>query len=210
MSSAEPIAVAILAKAPIPGLVKTRLIPTLGPEGAAALQARLIARTLATACAAATGPVALWARPEESHFLEFAQKFPIGLARQSDGDLGARMLAALQSSCPALVIGSDCPALEPQHLRDAADALRDGCDAAVIPAEDGGYVLIGLRQPRPDLFADMPWGTGTVMAETRRRAAELGLAVRELAPLWDLDLPADLDRLREAGLAELVPGFTSP
>ena len=102
MSSAEPIAVAILAKAPIPGLVKTRLIPTLGPEGAAALQARLIARTLATACAAATGPVALWARPEESHFLEFAQKFPIGLARQSDGDLGARMLAALQSSCPAL------------------------------------------------------------------------------------------------------------
>src|SRR6266516_3682623 len=172
MLSVEPIAVAILAKAPLPGLAKTRLIPALGREGAALLQARLIARTLATACAAAIGPVSLWAAPEESHFHELA-------------------------------IGSDCPALEPQHLRDAADALRDGCDAAVIPAEDGGYVLIGLRQPRPDLFADMPWGTGTVMAETRRRAAELGLAVRELAPLWDLDLPADLDRLREAGLAEL-------
>jgi uncharacterized protein len=59
------------------------------------------------------------------------------------------------------------------------------------------------------LFAHMPWGTGTVMAETRRRAAALGLAVRELAPLWDVDLPADLDRLRERGLGELVPGFTS-
>ena len=209
MSSVEPIAVAILAKAPLPGLAKTRLIPALGREGAALLQARLIARTLATACAAAIGPVSLWAAPEESHFHELAQRFPVTLARQVDGDLGARMHGAFESACPALVIGSDCPALEPQHLRDAADALRDGCDAAVIPAEDGGYVLIGLRQPRPDLFADMPWGTATVMAETRRRAAELGLAVRELAPLWDLDLPADLDRLREAGLAELLPGLSS-
>ncbi len=209
MSNVEPIAVAILAKAPLPGLAKTRLIPALGREGAALLQARLIARTLATACAAATGPVSLWAAPEESHFRELAQRFPVTLARQVDGDLGARMHAALESACPALVIGSDCPALEPQHLRDAADALRDGCDAAVIPAEDGGYVLIGLRQPRPDLFAHMPWGTGTVMAETRRRAAELRLAVRELAPLWDVDVPEDLERLRQAGLAELLPGLSS-
>src|SRR6266516_4353998 len=200
MLSVEPIAVAILAKAPLPGLAKTRLIPALGREGAALLQARLIARTLATACAAATGPVSLWAAPEESHFRELAQRFPVTLARQADGDLGARMHGAFESACPALLIGSDCPALEPQHLRDAA----------VIPAEDGGYVLIGLRQPRPALFADMPWGTGTVMAETRRRAAELRLAVRELAPLWDLDVPDDLERLRQAGLAELVPGFTSP
>jgi len=210
MSTVEPIAVAILAKAPIAGLAKTRLIPALGREGAALLQARLIARTLATACAAATGPVILWAAPEESHFRELAQRFPVKLARQPGGDLGARMHAALDAACPAIVIGTDCPTLEPKHLRASADALRDGADAVVIPAEDGGYVLIGLRQPRPGLFADMPWGTATVMAETRRRAAELGLAVRELAPLWDVDLPADLDRLREAGLAELVPPFTSP
>jgi rSAM/selenodomain-associated transferase 1 len=210
MSSVEPIALAILAKAPIPGLAKTRLIAALGREGAALLQARLIARALATACAAATGPVILWAAPEESHFRELAQRFPIKLARQVDGDLGARMHAALEAACPAIVIGTDCPVLEAKHLRGSADALREGADAVIIPAEDGGYVLIGLRQPRPDLFADMPWGTGTVMAETRRRAAALGLAVRELAPLWDVDLPADLDRLREAGLAELVPGFASP
>ena len=208
MSNVEPIAVAILAKAPLPGLAKTRLIPALGREGAALLQARLIARTLATACAAATGPVSLWA-PEESHFREFAQPFPVKLARQVGGDLGARMHAALESACPALVIGSDCPVLEPKHLRGAADALREGADAVIIPAEDGGYVLIGLRRPQPALFADMRWGTETVMAATRRRAAELGLAVRELAPLWDVDVPDDLERLRERGLGELVPGFTS-
>jgi len=210
MANVEPVAVAILAKAPIAGLAKTRLIPALGREGAALLQARLIARTLATACAAAIGPVNLWAAPEESHFRELAQRFPVKLARQPDGDLGARMHAALDAACPAIVIGTDCPALRAEHLRGSADALREGADAVIIPAEDGGYVLIGLRQPRPDLFADMPWGTGTVMAETRRRAAELRLTVRELAPLWDVDLPEDLERLREAGLAELVPGFASP
>jgi rSAM/selenodomain-associated transferase 1 len=210
MANVEPIAVAILAKAPIAGLAKTRLIPALGREGAALLQARLIARALATACAAAIGPVSLWATPEESHFRELAQRFPVKLARQPGGDLGARMLAALDGACPAIVIGTDCPVLGAKHLRGSADALREGADAAIIPAEDGGYVLIGLRQPRPNLFADMQWGTATVMAETRRRAAELGLAMRELAPLWDVDVPEDLERLREAGLGELVPGFTSP
>ena len=210
MSSVEPVGVAILAKAPLPGLAKTRLIPALGREGAALFQARLIARTLATACTAATGPVTLWAAPDESHLRELARQFPVRLARQWGGDLGARMRAALESACPALLIGSDCPALEPEHLRSAADALRDGFDAAVIPAEDGGYVLIGLRRPQPALFADMPWGTATVMAETRRRARKLGLAVRELTPLWDVDVPEDLERLREAGLAGLVPRGTSP
>jgi uncharacterized protein len=210
MSTIEPIAIAILAKAPIPGLAKTRLIPALGPEGAALLQARLIARTLATACAAATGPVRLWASPDKTHFRPLVQEFPIKLARQVDGDLGARIHAALQDNCPALVIGTDCPALEPTHLRAAADALRDGADAVIIPAEDGGYVLIGLRRPQPRLFADMQWGAETVLAQTRRRAAEIGLGVRELAPLWDVDVPEDLDRMRRIGLTELVPSFTSP
>jgi len=209
MSNVEPVAVAILAKAPLPGLAKTRLIPELGREGAALLQARLIARALATACAAATGPVSLWAAPDESHFRELAQRFPIKLERQIGGDLGARMHAAVESACPALVIGSDCPALEPEHLQNAGAALRDGADGVIIPAEDGGYVLIGLRRPQPALCADVPWGSETVMTETRRRAEKLGLAVRELAALWDVDLPEDLERLRKAGLGELLPGSTS-
>lgn len=192
----EPVGIAILAKAPVPGLAKTRLIPALGADGAAALQARLIVRAITTACAAAIGPVTLWVTPDATHaaFRDVAEKFPVRLARQPDGDLGDRMLAAL-AAAPALVIGTDCPALTTSHLDAAAAALRQGTDAVVIPADDGGYVLIGLRRPEPALFADMTWSTDTVMAETRARLARLGLASREFPPLWDIDRPEDLVRM---------------
>ena len=195
---AEPVAIAVLAKAPVAGLAKSRLVPALGAEGAAKLQARLIERTLSTACAAAVGPVTLWAAPDETHplFAAMRRQFGAALARQPDGDLGERMHAAIAAAgAPALVIGTDCPALTADHLRAAAEALRER-DAVMIPAEDGGYVLIGLQKPRPALFSAMHWGTATVMAETRRRLVSLGLSFRELAPLWDVDTAADLERLR--------------
>src|SRR5215510_4928268 len=92
----EPVAIAILAKAPVAGRTKTRLIPALGADGAAHLQACLIRRTVATACEVATGPVTLWVTPDGSHsiFGDLASAYPIGLSTQPDGDLGARMLAA--------------------------------------------------------------------------------------------------------------------
>jgi rSAM/selenodomain-associated transferase 1 len=200
----EPVAIAILAKAPIPGLAKTRLIPALGAEGAAALQARLIARAVDTAIAAGTGPATLWASPDESHpdFQSAKTRYGLALARQPNGDLGHRMFTALAAAHgPALVIGSDCPALTPAHLRACAEALRDGIDAAVIPAEDGGYVLLGTRHPNAHLFVDMPWGTPLVMGETRSRLARLSLAWREPARLWDVDRPEDLARLAEIDFA---------
>ena len=202
----EPVALAILAKAPAPGAVKTRLIPALGAEGAAALHARLIERTVATTCAAAIGPVTLWVTPAppRAYFTTLASRFPIGLAAQPDGDLGARMLAACQAVAgPAIVIGTDCPALTSFHLREAADALRAGSDVVVIPAEDGGYVLIGSRRSQPELFSRMTWGVDTVMAETRRRLAQHGLTSHEFAPLWDIDRPEDLARLRTLGLDQI-------
>lgn len=208
----EPVALAILAKAPTPGSVKTRLIPALGAAGAAALHARLIERTVETAGAAAIGPVTLWVTPAAPHacFTALASRFPIALAAQPEGDLGARMLAACQGAAgPALVIGTDCPALSASHLRHAADVLRAGSDVVVIPAEDGGYVLIGSRQPQPHLFVDMTWSTHTVMAETRRRLAHHGLTWRELPPLWDVDRPEDLRRLRAAGLVHLLNEATA-
>jgi hypothetical protein len=199
---ADQVAVAILARAPEPGHAKTRMIPALGAEGAAALQARLIKRVVATAAGADAGPVTLWVTPNEQHalFQELKQSFEIALAQQPDGDLGARMLAAIVAAKgPALVIGSDCPALTGQSLRDAAEALRS-YDAVLIPAEDGGYVLIGLRKPQPLLFADLDWGTPNVMDETRFLLSANGLTWRELPPLWDVDTPEDLERLRGAGL----------
>jgi uncharacterized protein len=202
----EPVAVAILAKAPVAGFAKTRLIPVLGADGAAALQARLIARAVATACAAAIGPVTLWVTPDEAHpaFQEL-RAHGIALARQGDGDLGARMLAAIAAANgPILVIGTDCPVLTPDHLRTAADILRGG-DAVVVPAEDGGYALIGMRAPEPALFSAMRWSTPDVMEETRRRLRALGLSWQEPVTLWDVDVPADLARMKTVGLGDLIP-----
>src|SRR5581483_9658622 len=167
----ERTTIAILAKAPLPGLAKTRLVSVLGTEGTTALASRLIRRVVATACAADLGPVTLWAAPDDRHplFAALRDQFGIALDRQPDGDLGARMRAAVDAAGgPALVIGTDCPVLTVEHLREAADALN-GCDVVIAPAEDGGYVLIGMRQPQPALFARMHWGVGTVMQDTRRR-----------------------------------------
>ncbi len=194
----DAVTITILAKAPIPGLAKTRLIPALGAHGAAALQEQLTERAVETAIASGLGPLMLWGAPDETHpsFGVLARRFALVLRRQPDGDLGRRMLAAIEAAGgPVLVIGTDCPALTFEHLRDAAAALHSN-DAVAIPAEDGGYVLIGMNEPRPALFATMPWGAATVMAETRRRAATHGLSLHELPPLWDIDRPDDLDRLR--------------
>lgn len=199
MPSTEPVAIAILAKAPIPGLAKTRLIPALGAHGAAMLQEALTARAVETAMAAQTGPVTLWAAPDATHpsFRELTVKSQIAVKRQPDGDLGARMLTACEAvDGPALVIGTDCPTLAPAHLRAAADALRGGNDVVIIPAEDGGYVLIGMRKPQPTLFGAMPWGTDSVMTETRGRIAAANLRCRELPMLSDIDRPDDLEKLR--------------
>jgi uncharacterized protein len=187
-----------MAKAPIPGVVKTRLIPTIGAHAAAVLQERLTERAIATALAADVGPVTLWCSPDATHstFLKLVMQQRIILKRQPEGDLGARMLAAMAaSSDPVLVIGTDCPALTELHLRGAANALREGNDVTLIPAEDGGYVLIGTRTPQPAIFAGIAWGANTVLAETRGRIIEQRLGLTEQPPLWDVDTEADLARL---------------
>jgi uncharacterized protein len=187
-----------MAKAPIPGVVKTRLIPTIGAHAAAVLQERLTERAIATALAADVGPVTLWCSPDATHstFLKLVMQQRIILKPQPEGDLGARMLAATAaSSDPVLVIGTDCPALTELHLRGAANALREGNDVTLIPAEDGGYVLIGTRTPQPAIFAGIAWGANTVLAETRGRIIEQRLGLTEQPPLWDVDTEADLARL---------------
>jgi uncharacterized protein len=200
-ASAETVTVAILAKAPIAGFAKTRLIPVLGAEGAAALQARLIMR--AVEITAAVGPVMLWATPDASHAL--FKTLSVSIARQPDGDLGARMLAAIEAAAgPVLVIGTDCPSLTTTDLLTAANHLRDGVDVVAIPAADGGYGLIGMRRPHPEVFSTMEWSTPSVMAETRRRLMRLGLAWREPSRTWDVDRPEDLERLRRSELAGLL------
>lgn len=192
----------VFAKAPAPGRVKTRLIPALGETLAAALHRQLTERTLATALAAGLGEVELWCAPatNDAFFACCAKQHGVGLRAQGEGDLGVRMARALECALDdgqsALLIGSDCPALTPEYLREAALALGEGNDAVIGPAEDGGYVLIGLAHgPAAPLFEDIAWGSATVMQQTRTRLAQLNWRWRELATLWDVDRPEDLLRL---------------
>jgi len=211
-SSAHPpeaIRVAVFAKAPVPGQVKTRLNAILGADGAAALQAGLVRRALATAIEARIGPVELHCAPDEHHefFVRCAEHFHVTLVPQRGDDLGARMHAAFRDAFAAratlIVIGSDCPVLSPADLLAARDALRES-PAVITPAEDGGYVLIGLARDVPRLFDGVDWGTGAVLRQTRAHFAEAGIRCVELAERWDVDRPEDYARLQAEGLLQEV------
>ena len=192
----------VFAKAPTPGRVKTRLIAALGERAAAELHRQLVERTLFTALAAKLGPVELWCAPgtDDAFFAACARQHGVSLHAQGEGDLGVRMARALEhalaAGSPGLLVGSDCAVLSAEYLRQAAAGLAGGNDAVFGPAEDGGYVLIGLaRKSSAQLFDDIAWGTATVMQETRARLARLNWRWRELATLWDVDRPEDLPRL---------------
>lgn len=207
-------AIGVFAKAPIPGHAKTRLAPLLGAEGAARLQAQLIERSLATAGAALPGAVTLYTDGgDDPTWADCIRRHGVPRFAQQGKDLGARMLRALNELLAqaetALLIGSDCPALDPATLQAAAAQLQDR-RMVFVPAEDGGYVLVGARTPLPSAFVDMPWGSDAVMAQTRARLKSAGWRAdkdyAELPALWDLDRPEDYRRARDAGLVQDVVG----
>lgn len=195
-------ALIVFAKAPVAGLAKTRLAPALGPEGAAALAERLLAHTLQQALAFPAQDLELCVSPTAEH-PAFTQAMATARGRlqltlQGEGDLGARMhralARALGTHARALLIGTDAPALDTGALAAAAQALVEH-DAVFVPALDGGYALVGLARPAPGLFDGMAWSTPQVLAESMRRAERLGLRVATLAPVADIDEPADLVHL---------------
>jgi len=194
-------AVIVFAKAPVAGTVKTRLAGALGAVGAARLAARMLESTTACALEAAVGPVEVCCAPDRSHpaFTALAVDGTVALTEQGDGDLGQRMRRALErtlASQPcAIVIGTDAPRLDAPYLRKSVAALSLQ-DAVIGPAVDGGYVLIGLRRAAPAaLFDGIDWSTSRVLAQTRERLDRLGFSWAELAPLHDIDEPADLRHL---------------
>ena len=199
-------AILVFAKAPEPGLVKTRLIPALGPEGAAALAERLLEHTLKAAASVRSAVLELHGTPDIRHpvFRRLAARYKAVLHAQAGADLGERMATALEGALArhrqVVLIGSDCPAMDTACLEEAFSTLAGRRDMVLGPAEDGGYVLIGAAMPLPGrLFKDIDWGTDQVLAQTRARIQVLGISHRELPVLWDLDRPADLARLARAG-----------
>jgi rSAM/selenodomain-associated transferase 1 len=192
----------LFAKAPVPGMVKTRLLPALSAGDAAVLHARLVERSAAAVAAACNElPAAraeLWCTPDTTDptLAAIAARHGLTLRTQQGPDLGARMRHALSSAMPggAILVGSDCPALDEPLLLQATAALE--CKPVVfVPAEDGGYALVGCRGIVPDCFDAVAWSSPDVMNETRRRLALRGTAWTELATAWDVDTPTDLGRL---------------
>jgi rSAM/selenodomain-associated transferase 1 len=201
-AGAPEAALLVFARAPEPGRVKTRLVPLLGEKGAARLHARLVERTLKTARASGISSIDLYCAPgiKGNFFRKMQKRYKVRLRSQGRGNLGDRMYRAFRSHSSAVLIGSDCPALKPADLRAAARALREGADAVLAPAEDGGYPLIGLRRVSRRLFDGIAWGGPQVLAQTRRRLKALRWRWRELRTLWDVDRPEDVTRLNRSGL----------
>ena len=195
-ASTDDPAFVVIAKAPRPGLCKTRLEPLLGPEGCARLQAVLIRR--AAAWAVAAGPAYVAYTPDDAHDEVAALAPGATLIPQADGDLGSRLAGATAAALedhggPVVLVGVDAPQLGPAHAAAAVDDLRDGIDMTVGPATDGGWYLIGLREPRPELFA-LPteaWGGHDVLRLTLEAAAGAGLSMGMLRSERDLDDPRD-------------------
>lgn len=195
--SAVTTRIVIFAKAPVPGTVKTRLIPALGEAGAARLARRMLADTVRHALASglATPELCATPRPDDPLWLDH---LPAGvrLSDQGPGDLGQRLAAAAKRVIDAgeriLLIGTDCPGLDGERLHAAAAQLETH-DAVIYPAHDGGYVLLGLTRTDPSLFDTVAWGTDTVAATTIARIAALGWSLSVGEPLCDIDTPADLE-----------------
>jgi hypothetical protein len=184
--------VLVFSRAPLAGSVKRRLVPRLGAWRAARLQLRLTQHALRTAAAAGCGPVELHLTQRHGLFRQ--------IRLQKGADLGERMHHALSRALRrhrgAILIGADCPALRAADLRRAARLLAGGCDVVLGPAEDGGYVLIGARRLSARLFEGIPWGGAGVYAATVKALDASNFRWRALRLLWDVDRPADLERLR--------------
>ncbi|MDD5332264.1 MAG: TIGR04282 family arsenosugar biosynthesis glycosyltransferase [Rhodoferax sp.] len=193
----KPVRTVIFAKAPLPGLAKTRLIPALGAQGAADLARRMLLRAVQEAYSANLGPIELCVTPAPTEPVWRTLPLPAALqwTEQGQGDLGERMARAAQRvlDCgeAVLLTGTDCPGLKAAQLQQAAGALRC-CDATLVPAFDGGYVLLGLKRFHRSLFEGIAWSTDSVAKETVQRLKQLEWSVQHLPMLHDIDQPEDL------------------
>lgn len=196
----KPVRIIVFAKAPQPGLAKTRLIPALGAEGAARLAKRMLQHTLREALLANVGTVELCAAPAVSEPAWQGVELPPGIvtSTQGEGDLGARMARAAQHACDTgevvILIGTDCPQLDAPRLRAARDALAQH-DAVIHCTTDGGYALLGFRRFSATLFERMPWSTSDVATMTLHRMGQQSWRVAVLDLLRDVDTPEDLKYL---------------
>lgn len=187
----------IFAKAPVPGKVKTRLIPALGEEGACQLYKHMLTTIVARLAEASLCSIRLYCHPDTTHevFTYLAKQYGVVLCTQEGGDLGERMLVAcrqtLTQHAKVIAIGSDCPGYSKSYLDKAINALNE-MDVVVGPAYDGGYVLLGMKEAEPLIFSQVEWGTETVLGKTLINLQNKNLSTYLLPSLHDIDVPDDL------------------
>lgn len=192
----------IFARDPVPGMVKTRLIPLLGEGGACALYVKLLQRTLKVAMQCPEVDIELWTdtKTPSATLCSLLAEHSIRPRYQQPGDLGQRMhhaiSDALSRSGSVVLIGADCPDWRAQDLAQALGHLQRH-DVVLAPAMDGGYVLIGCRRNVPELFSDIPWGSDQVFEKTKRRLQALDLVWQELPAHPDIDIEPDLKLVPE-------------
>lgn len=187
--------VLVMVKAPQAGRVKTRLDPLLGPQGCARLAAALLTHTVSVAIDSGFEVTVAYDPPDAGEEVAALLPSGVGMVAQSEGDLGHRMAAAaagpLDRGRPAILIGTDTPTLQADSLCQAAERLEDA-DVVIGPAADGGYYLIGLARPVPEIFRLGPiWGGPSVLVDSLHAAAGAGANVSLLDMRRDLDTPED-------------------
>lgn len=184
--------VIILTKPPQPGRVKTRLIPALGPEGAARFHRALVDITLDRVIASGLPAVVSLAGSCDGAFAAHIRARGLAVEPQASGDLGDRLRFAMRGPGRRIALGTDCPLFSPQTLQQAA---VDPHPVVIGPAMDGGYWMLAINAPQAELFHNIPWSSPETCAVTLQRAAALQLAVRKAATHHDIDTPEDLRRL---------------
>lgn len=190
----------VYARAPVEGRVNTRLIPALGAKGAAELHRELLDRRLRQLAEAALCDVVLMCVPDTEHgfFQHCRQQYGVELASQTGKDLGERMFngvgVALEKYPYCILVGTDAPALDTERIQQSIAELKENTEVVFVPAEDGGYVLLGLSQPHAFLFDRISWGTERVMQQSREQLQQNNIAFSELSLCWDIDRPEDYRR----------------
>ena len=181
----------LFVRFPDPGQCKTRLIPALGPQGAADIHRILAQRTHTTLRASGHALTIAYTGASAAQFARWLGP-DADLVEQEEGDLSSRLLPFAQQA-PVIFFGADTPDLRAHHV-DAAVRALDTHEVVIGPAEDGGYYLIGMRRALPQLLVDMPWSTDQVLPQTLGRLGRMGIAPAMLDMLADCDRPGDLAR----------------
>ncbi|PHS70058.1 MAG: hypothetical protein COB22_08415 [Cycloclasticus sp.] len=188
----------IFAKAPVVGQVKTRLAVDVGSEKACAIYKQLLTNTLNNAVSK-HWPTEIWCSPDVQHpYLQsLGKQHHTQLKTQSSGDLGERMLLALQAGLTraekVVLIGSDCPVISVDYIQAAFDAL-DTSDVVFGPVEDGGYVLVACKHAGEQMFTNVEWSCAETLKQNITAIKKVGLKQDQLSTLWDIDTVNDWQR----------------